>query len=146
MEAIVRMCPLLESLYLDTPERGVVARVADFAQPVQRLKLHKFCCREFAELAERTGGALLHVTLVKGRGALDLGRLARWCGGLVDLDLYMMDGLLYVGERPFPGLCGLEMLSSPLSNAALRHLVGLAPRLQRLAVDQVGFSDEDMAR
>lgn len=142
----MRMCPLLESIYLDTPERGVLARVAELAQPVQRLKVHKFCCREFAELAERVGNALLHVTLIKGRGVLDLGRLARWCSGLVDLDLYMMDGLMYVGERPFEALCGLEMLSSPLSNAALGHFVGRAPRLQRLAVDQVGFSDGDMAR
>lgn len=156
MECIVRMCPQLESLYLDTPESGVLRRLgeelttvsASASSALQRLKVHKFCCREFGELAEMpaVGGALVHVTLMKGRGALDLGRLARFCGALADLDLYMMDGLMYVGEREFPALGGLEMLSSPLSTAALRHFVCRAPKLQRLAVDQIGWNDDEMAR
>lgn len=144
MDAIIRMCPLLDSIYLDTPESGVLLKMQ--VVNLKRMKLYKFCCKELAELMEVIGRNLLHLTVIKGRGQMDLGRLARNCAGLMDLDCYMMDGLTYASDRRFDNLQGLEMLNSPFSNSSLRHFVCNTPTLKRLAVDSITLTDEDMVR
>lgn len=144
MDVIIQMCPQLESVYLDTPESGVMMQMK--AIRLRRLKLYKFCCKELALLLELIGRNLQHLTVIKGRGTFDLGKMARDCSGLVDLDCYMMEALAYGSDRKFDNLCGLEILNSPLSNSALRHFVCNSPTLQRLAVDSITLDDEDMAR
>lgn len=144
MDAIIRMCPQLDSIYLDTPDSGVLLKMQVIK--LKRIKVYKFCCKELAETVEVIGRSLLHLTVIKGRGQLDLGKLARHCDGLRDLDCYMMEGLTYTGDRRFEHLEGLEMLNSPFTNASLRHFVCNTPTLKRLAVDSITFTDEDMAR
>lgn len=144
MDVIIKMCPFLESVYLDTPETGVMLQM----QPIRlrRIKLYKFCCKELGQLLEIIGRNVQHLTVIKGRGTMNLGHLAINCAGLLDLDCYMMDGLSYVNERKFDNLRGLEILNSPFANNALRHFICNAPTLQRLAVDTISLNDEDIAR
>lgn len=144
MDVIIQMCPALDSIYLDTPDAGVMLKLKTIN--LKKFKVYKFSCAELTELLESIGKNLGHLTVIKGRGPLDLGKLARSCAGLVDLDCYMMELLTYACDRKFENLQGLEMLNSPFSNSALRHFVCNTPTLKRLAVDSITFTDEDMAR
>lgn len=144
MDAIIKMCPELDAIYLDTPDAGVMHKLK--ALRLRRLKIYKFCCIELCELLETIGKNLAHLTVIKGRGILDLGKLIRSCSGLVDLDCYMMEMLTYLCDRKFENLQGLEMLNSPLTTTSLKHFVCNTTTLKRLAVDSTTFSDEDMAR
>lgn len=146
VEIIAKTCPYLQSLYLDTPKLGCLRGLANTF--LQKLKIYKFSSIELLKLLERVGETLVHLTIIKSNGALDLNVLARMCPALVDLDCYMIDGLLYGNSKysHFACLEGLEMLSSPMSNMALKDLICNNTQLKRLAVDNVSFSDEDVFR
>ncbi|XP_037042341.1 uncharacterized protein LOC119078746 isoform X2 [Bradysia coprophila] len=143
IDAIVEMCPDLESIYLDTPDSGVMHKLKFLN--LRKLKIYKFCCIELEQLLENIGRNLYHLTIIKGRGTMDLGRLSRACCGLVDLDCYMMDLMTYNSDRKFDNLQGLEMLNSPFTNTALKRFVCNTRTLKRLAIDSITFTDEDMA-
>lgn len=144
IDAIVQMCPELESIYLDTPDSGVMHKLKSLS--LRKFKIYKFCCVELEQLLESIGRNLNHLTVIKGRGTMDLGRLARSCSGLIDLDCYMMDLMTYTCDRKFDNLQGLEMLNSPFTNTSLKRFVCNTQSLKRLAIDSITFTDEDMAR
>lgn len=146
IRVIVKTCPNLESLYLDTPKLGCLQALA--TTYLRKLKIYKFSCHELVKLLENIGRNLAHLTMIKSSGDLDLNTLARMCPGLIDLDCYMLDGLVYVHSNHyrFSRLEGLEMLSSPMSNTALKALICNTTQLKRLAVDSVSFNDEDVVR
>ncbi|KFB46719.1 AGAP003930-PA-like protein [Anopheles sinensis] len=145
MDAIVRTCPRLEDIYLDSPEVGILEKL----KPVRlrRIKLYKFSCYELLGLLEAggPGSSLYHLTTIKGYGPLEINRLVRVCPNLLDLDLYMMDSLTFSGDSSFPNLQGLEILSSPIQKPSLRNFICRTTTLKRLAVDTVSFSDEDIS-
>jgi len=85
--------------------------------------------------------------MIKGLGNLDLGKLARLCPSLIDLDCYMIDSLSYgQGHAKFQQLEGLEILSSAIMNSSLKAFLCNSTDLKRLAVDTVDFTDEDIMR
>lgn len=146
LRIIVKTCPKLQSLYLDTPKVGCLQTLNTTF--LRKLKIYKFSSKELLQLLEKIGSSLIHLTMIKSNGNLDLNDLARRCPCLVDLDCYMMDGLIYVNSNHcrFTHLEGLEMLSSPMTNIALKSLICNNTQLKRLAVDSVTFSDEDIVR
>lgn len=145
LDAIVSTCPELESLYLDTPENGILHKISSLK--LVRLKLYKFCCNEFSQIIKSIGPNLLHLTVIKGRNDLDIGKIATNCSSLIDLDCYMMENLIYNSDCPkFENILGLELLNSPISVSSLKNFISRSTSLKRLAVDSVGFSDEDMIR
>lgn len=144
MDAIKETCPKLEYLYLDTPDRGILSKMNDMK--LFKLKLYRFDCAELYPVLENIGNHLIHVTLIKGRGTMEIGRLITACPSLIDLDFYMMDMLSYSSEKCFNRLQGLEILSSPLQLWSLKYFICNTPTLKRLAIDSVTFTDEDMTR
>ncbi|XP_055386375.1 uncharacterized protein LOC129615273 isoform X2 [Condylostylus longicornis] len=142
LEIIVTTCPNLETLYLDTPKEGILSRLK--YTKLRKLKIYKFQCDELLQLLENIGKNLSHLTVIKGRGTMELGKLARLCPSLIDLDFYMMDQLTYNIPIKFDSLHGLEMLNSPLSMVSLKHFICNNTSLRRLAVDSVIFGDEDL--
>uniref|UniRef100_A0A1B0A0N2 Uncharacterized protein n=1 Tax=Glossina pallidipes TaxID=7398 RepID=A0A1B0A0N2_GLOPL len=143
LQTIVRTCPHLESLYLDTPKSGCLHVL--HSHFLRKLKIYKFSCAELFKLLESIGQNLSHLTMIKGNGELALDRLAYICPLLIDLDCYMMDRLIYTsGQKRFIHLEGLEMLSCPITNTSLKALICNVTQLKRLAVDSVTFNDEDI--
>ncbi|KAM7353868.1 uncharacterized protein ACRADG_005787 isoform 2-T2 [Cochliomyia hominivorax] len=144
IKIIVKTCPNLESIYLDTPKIGCLRALA--GTYLRKLKIYKFSSNELVKLLENIGSNLVHLTMIKSNGNLDLNCLASMCPGLVDLDCYMMDGLTYTFSNHcrFTCLEGLEILSSPMTNIALKALICNNMKLKRLAVDSVSFNDEDI--
>ncbi|XP_075151817.1 uncharacterized protein LOC142225862 isoform X2 [Haematobia irritans] len=144
LTVIVKTCPNLQSLYLDTPKAGCLHILEKTF--LRKLKIYKFSCPELLSLLNITGTYLNHLTMIKGNGEIELDKLAFICPGLVDLDCYMMEGLTYTSpyHHKFSSLEGLEMLSSPISNAALKSLICNTTQLKRLAVDSVSLNDDDI--
>lgn len=145
LDIIIKTCPELESIYLDTPQQGILSKLQNTF--IRKLKIYKFSCDELMKLLEKLGRTLVHLTMIKGNGVLELGKLARICSGLIDLDCYMMDLLLYnFCDIKFECLQGLEMLNSPMNSISLKYFICNTTTLKRLAVDSVTFTDEDIAR
>uniref|UniRef100_A0A8D8B8R0 (northern house mosquito) hypothetical protein n=1 Tax=Culex pipiens TaxID=7175 RepID=A0A8D8B8R0_CULPI len=143
MDAIVGTCPNLQDLYLDRPESGILQKLNDVR--LRRLKLYKFNCSELIALTNSIGNFLRHITLIKGRGTMEIHALARSCPTLIDLDLYMMDSLTFSGDRAFTDLQGLEILSSPFSHPGLHSFLSQSTRLKRIAIDCVMFTEEEFS-
>lgn len=146
LNIVVKTCPNLQSLYLDTPKAGCLDSLSDTF--LRKLKIYKFSCSELLSLLEKTGRYLDHLTMIKGNGEIELGTLALMCPGLIDLDCYMMEGLTYMNPNQYRlnRLEGLEMLSSPISNTALKSLICNTTQLKRLAVDSISLTDDDVVR
>lgn len=144
MDAIRDTCPKLEDLYLDTPDRGILSKMSEMK--LAKLKLYRFDCAELYPVLDKIGQKLIHVTLIKGRNTMEIGKLITSCPSLIDLDFYMMDMLSYSSDKCFNRLQGLEILSSPLQLWSLKYFICNTPTLKRLAIDSVTFTDEDMTR
>lgn len=143
MDAIIDTCPNLQDLYIDSPETNTLVKLSKVN--LRRLKLYKFNCSELLTLLESIGNFTRHLTVIKGRGTMEIHRLIRCCPNLIDLDFYMMDSLSFSGDHGFLDLQGLEILSSPISQPGLRNLLSLSTTLKRLAIDSVTFTDEDFS-
>lgn len=142
LDAIIKTSPLLESIYLDTPQPGIIHKLT--VLKLRKLKIHKFSCIEFYPVVDVIGRYLGHLTLIKGSGTLEIGKLITACPLLLDLDLYMMDTLSYTSDKAFGRLQGIEILSSPIQLWSLKYFICNTPTLKRLAVDTVNLTDEDM--
>ncbi|XP_013113817.2 uncharacterized protein LOC106091726 [Stomoxys calcitrans] len=144
LSLVVKTCPNLQSLYLDTPKAGCLQVLSQTF--LRKLKIYKFSCSELLSLLENTGRYLDHLTMIKGNGEIELSVLASICPSLIELDCYMMDGLSYFNQNHhrFSRLEGLEMLSSPIPNTALKSLICNTTQLKRLAVDSTALNDDDI--
>ncbi|XP_023031610.1 uncharacterized protein LOC6642620 isoform X1 [Drosophila willistoni] len=144
LQVIMQTCPRLETLYLDSPKMGSLRAL--HTRTLRKLKIYKFAVGELLPLLERPiGRNLRHLTMIKGTGNLELGKLARLCPSLIDLDCYMVDSLSYAHTQGrFQQLEGLEILSSDFMTSSLKSFLCNCTDLKRLAVDTVEFTDEDI--
>lgn len=142
LECVVNCCPHLESIYLDSPHKGILHKLKKSL--VRKLKIYRFQSEEFLDLVNYIGNHLAYVTLIKGAGSLEIGMLARRCSSLIELELYMMEGLTYVYQRSFTCLQGLEMLNSYMIGSSLRDFICNSLTLKRLAIDSVNFTNEEI--
>ncbi|XP_023170784.1 uncharacterized protein LOC111599380 isoform X3 [Drosophila hydei] len=101
---------------------------------------------ELMSLLEKPiGRSLRHLTMIKGSGNLELGKLARVCPILIDLDCYVIESLSYAQPQArFQQLEGLEILSCEMMSSSLKAFLCSVTDLKRLAVDSVDFTDEDI--
>lgn len=145
LDSMVECCPDLENVYLDTPSPGILHKLANLRR-LEQLKLYKFSCDELlTELLPKIGFNLQKLTLIKGKGACDLGLLAKRCPLILELECYLMDMLTFACDGVFQMLQGLEILNSCVNNFALKaFIVAHAKTLHRIGVDQVSFKDEDI--
>lgn len=146
LQCIVRMCPKLESLYLDSPEPGILHELSHTR--LYNLKIFKFYSHELMELLHSMGCHLRHLALIKGIGSIELCHLFRLCTSLCYLDCYKLERLTFMyyinNEKPLVNIQGLELVSSPISIADLKSFLCHAHNIKRLAIDMVAFDDNDM--
>lgn len=146
LDAIVSCCPELENIYLDTPTAGILGKLAELRR-LQQLKLYKFCCNELDLLLQNIGFNLHYLTVIKGKGVMDISRLAQRCPALVDLDCYLMELLIFSCDYRFEKIEGLEILNSCIGHSTLKNLIAAhSNTIQRLAIDTIPFSDDDLTR
>ncbi|XP_034098749.1 uncharacterized protein LOC132783410 isoform X1 [Drosophila nasuta] len=143
LQVLLQTCPQLETLYLDSPKLGCLRALQ--TRQLRKLKICKFVVAELISLLERPmGQKLRHLTLIKGSGNLDLGKLARLCPSLIDLDCYVVESLSYASQVRFQQLEGLEILSCDMMTSSLKAFLCNTTDLKRLAVDSVDFTDDDI--
>ncbi|XP_017855430.1 uncharacterized protein LOC108608527 isoform X2 [Drosophila busckii] len=144
LRIIMQTCPQLETLYMDSPKLGALRALQNGT--LRKLKICKFAVAELLALLERPlGRNLRHLTMIKGTGNLELGKLARLCPALIDLDCYLIESLSYAQcHVRFQQLEGLEILSSDILTSSLKSFVCNCTDLKRLAVDSVDITDEDI--
>ncbi|XP_026473858.1 uncharacterized protein LOC113377678 [Ctenocephalides felis] len=144
MNAILEICPDIDCLYLDNPGQGVVSKIDQLK--LTKLKLHNFRCMDLHLLLQSCGETLVHLSVIQGRGTIDFSKLADHCPSLTGLEVYMMDSLVKSEEIKFLNLQNLEILHSKVSNSILSYLMTHAPKLKRLSVGDVNFTDDDIFR
>ncbi|EDW63956.1 uncharacterized protein [Drosophila virilis] len=144
LNVMLQTCPQLETLYLDSPKLGALRALQTCT--LRKLKICKFIVAELLSLLERPiGRNLRHLTMIKGTGNLELGKLARLCPTLIDLDCYVIESLSYAQTQArFQQLESLEILSCDMLTSSLKAFLCTTTDLKRLAVDSVDFNDDDI--
>lgn len=146
MNAICKTCPHLEHLYVDSPEPNAISQLTALRH-LQRLKIYRFKSDEIMPVIKCIGSQFRHLTLMKGKGIMDVAILIHHCPNLIDLDFYMMHDLTCSCEENFKQLQTLEILNSSMSPTTLRHLIcNCHQTIRRLAVDIMPFTEEEMVR
>lgn len=144
--SIVKVCPLLETIYLQKPELGVISMI-EKVENLHRLKLNKFPCHEFHQLIERCGSRINSIMLSQATGPLNLTHVADKCSSLVSIELYKMETLTHEEEIPFTRLEDVEVLHCNIRTSTFKYLMTCAPNLRKMIVgDEIKLNDVDMAR
>lgn len=145
-DAVYQTCPILEGLYFDTPENGVIETISRF-QNLTSLKLNKFQCLDFHRLVQTWGSSLQTISVCLGRGIFDISKLAQACPNLSKLGFYKMEFISHTTEDYLPKLNHLEVTYSELTPSCLRYILSKSPNLKHISIgDEVGITDGDLYR
>lgn len=146
LEAVYQTCPILEELYLDTPENDVIETISKF-QTLTSLKLNKFQCLELHRLLQKWGSSLQTISVCLGRGIFDISKLAQSCPNLSKIEFYKMEFISHTVDEFLSKLVHLEVTYSELTPSCLRYILSKSPNLKRISIgDEVGITDGDLYR
>jgi len=134
-DLLVRLCPRLRFVYLDTPEVGVLPMLAQLPA-LRSLKVRAFRLAELLALLEKAGSRILSLEFVGSSDEpLPLDVLATLCPNLERLESGSVALVPYIPPSTrFPALRSFGVGRSVLSTSVVRNVVKSAPSLQRLAV------------
>ncbi|PSN49502.1 hypothetical protein C0J52_14262 [Blattella germanica] len=144
-DAIVKLCPKLESMYLDRPNKGVIGRL-HLIPKLNHVKLNRFDCEELDSMLTKCGEKLDTLELLVGKGVVDMSALANHCPRLEKLVCYKMEFLTHYEQVTFPNLTKLEILHSPITTSCVRYLMTCCPKVEEFSVgENVDLTDDDIA-
>jgi hypothetical protein len=145
LNAIVKLCPKLESIYLDRPADGVIGRL-HLISNVKQVKLNRFNCTELNSLLPNCGGKLETLELLVGKGVVDMSLVASHCPQLKKLVCYKMEFLTHYEQVMFPSLTKLEILHSLITTSCVRYLMSSSPHIEELSIgEDIDLTDSDFA-
>lgn len=146
MKAIVALCPMLETIYLEEPEHGVMQLIKDLNN-VNKIKLNKFQCHELHQLLEKVGYKIITLMLSASSGSFNFTRIAETCRNLESLEFYQIQTATHEEEIPFNKLEHIEIIQGNLSSSLLKYLMTGSPKLKKLIIgDEIKLDDNDMSR
>ncbi|XP_045775012.1 uncharacterized protein LOC123873946 [Maniola jurtina] len=146
MKAITALCPMIETIYLEEPDQGVLQMVKDL-HVLNKIKLNKFQCHELHQLLDKIGYKIVTLMLSGARGSFNFTRIAETCQNLESLEFYSIQTATHEEEVPFNKLEHIEIIEGNLSPSCLRYLMTGSPKLKKLIIgDEVKLDDQDMAR
>lgn len=144
-DAIVKLCPKLESIYLDRPTDGVVARL-HLISNLKHVKLNRFDCAELDFMLTKCGGSLDTLELVVGKGVMDMSSVASHCPRLKKLMCYKMEFLTHYEQVMFSSLTKLEILHSIITTSCIKYLLSCSPQIEELSIgEDIDLNDSDFA-
>ncbi|XP_021914222.1 uncharacterized protein LOC110827147 [Zootermopsis nevadensis] len=145
LDAIVKLCPKLESIYLDRPADGVVGRL-HLISKLKHVKLNRFDCAQLDFLFVNCGRTLDTLELLVGKGVVDMSSIARHCPQLKKLICYKMEFLTHYDQVMFPSLTKLEVLHSAITTSCVRYLLSSSPQIEDLSIgEDIDLTDGDFA-
>jgi uncharacterized pyridoxamine 5'-phosphate oxidase family protein len=144
-DAIVKLCPKLESVYLDRPADGVVGRL-HLISKLKHVKLNRFDCAQLDFLFANCGGALDTLELLLGKGVVDMSSIAWHCPQLKKLMCYKMEFLTHYDQVMFTSLTKLEILHSAITTSCVKYLLSSSPQIEEFSVgEDIDLTDADFA-
>lgn len=145
-EAIYQTCPVLENLYFDTPDNGVIDLISKF-HSLNTLKLVKFQCHDLHKLLQNWGANIHTIKISLGRGIFDISKLAQSCPNITRIEFYKMEFISHTVDVPLCKLRQLEVLHTELTPSCLRYILSRSPELRKISIgDEVGITDGDLYR
>lgn len=145
LDALVKLCPKLESVYLDRPADGVVGRLNEISK-LKHVKLNRFDCAQLHFLFENCGGTLDTLELLVGKGVVDMSLIANHCPQVKKLSCYKMEFLTHYDQVIFPNLTKLEILHSPITTSCVKYLLSSSPQIEEFSIGEViDLTDSDFA-
>lgn len=146
MKAIVALCPMLETIYLEKPEHGVMQLIKDLNY-VNKIKLNKFQCHELHQLLEIIGYKIVTLMLSASSGSFNFTRIAETCRNMESIEFYQIQTATHEEEIPFNKLEHIEIIQGNLSSSLLKYLMTGSPKLKKLIIgDEIKLDDNDMSR
>lgn len=146
MKAIIALCPMLETIYLENPEQGVLQHVKDLKY-ISKIKLNKFQCHELHQLLEKIGYKIVSLMLSGSSGSFNFTRIAETCRNLESIEFYSIQTATHEEEIPFNKLEHIEIIQGNLSTSLLKYLMTGSPMLKKLIIgDEIKLDDNDMSR
>ncbi|XP_022122970.2 uncharacterized protein LOC110998574 [Pieris rapae] len=146
MKAITAICPLVETIYLEEPDQGVLQQLKDLSY-INKIKLNKFQCHELHQLLDKIGYKILTLMLSGSIGSFNFTRIAETCPNLESLEFYQCQTATHEEEVPFNKLDHIEIIQGNLSGPCLKYLMTSSPKLKKLIIgDEIKLDDNDFAR
>ncbi|XP_072944720.1 uncharacterized protein [Epargyreus clarus] len=146
MRAIIELCPMIETIYLEEPAQGVLQQLKDLSN-INKIKLNKFQCHELHQLLDKIGYKIVTLMLSGSLGSFNFTRIAETCRNLESLEFYQIQTATHEEEIPFNKLEHIEIIQGNLSGPCLKYLMTGSPRLKKLIIgDEIKLDDNDMAR
>lgn len=146
MKAILALCPMIETIYLEEPDQGVLQQIKELNY-VNKIKLNKFQCHELHQLLDKVGHRIGTLMLSGSSGSFNFTRLAETCRNLESLEFYQIQTATHEEEIPFNKLEHIEIIHGNLSTSCLKYLMTGSPKLKKLIIgDEIKLDDNDMSR
>ncbi|XP_030020285.2 uncharacterized protein LOC115440215 [Manduca sexta] len=146
MKAILALCPMLETIYLEDPEQGVLQQIKDL-NCINKIKLNKFQCHELHQLLDKIGYKIVSLMLSGSSGSFNFTRIAETCRNLESIEFYSIQTATHEEEIPFNKLEHIEIIQGNLSTSCLKYLMTGSPKLKKLIIgDEIKLDDNDMSR
>ncbi|KAJ8712422.1 hypothetical protein PYW07_005264 [Mythimna separata] len=146
MKAIVSICPMIETIYLEEPDQGVLQQIKEL-NCVNKIKLNKFQCHELHQLLDKIGHRVGTLMLSGSTGSFNFTRVAETCRNLESLEFYQIQTATHEEEIPFNNLEHIEIIHGNLSSSCLKYLMTGSPKLKKLIIgDEIKLDDNDMSR
>ncbi|XP_018320650.1 uncharacterized protein LOC108733824 [Agrilus planipennis] len=146
-EAIVKTCPNLKSVYLDTPLKNTL-KVLSTLKSLHTLKLSKPLYEELMGYLEKSGYQIQVLKLISVKeNVVDLGEICKNAPNLQTLECFKMSLTSTKIDYYFMHLESVDLSYCNTSNFILRFLLMNSPKLRRLVIgDGIKFNDDDMFR
>ncbi|KAJ8918077.1 hypothetical protein NQ315_011534 [Exocentrus adspersus] len=147
MESIIKLCPGLESIHIDTPQRGVLEKLSDLKK-LNSLKLVKANMEEVLNYLRVSGGQLQVLKLNHNKNvSLDLSQICLDVPNLQTLECFQMQLTFTNSSTYFMSLQNVELLYCDTSDHVLRYILTNSPFLKRIVVGcVVNMTDGDIFR
>lgn len=146
-EAIVNTCPLLENVYFDTPNTGVVCDLGRLKM-LHSLKLSRFSWTELQSYLQVYGSRLHTMKLNTCKDeVIDLSTISHSTPNLVTLECFKVELTFTELNSYFMSLENLEVLYCNIGGLVLGYLLLNSPYIKKVVVgDVIHMTDGDVFR
>ncbi|GJQ69015.1 hypothetical protein Trydic_g6188 [Trypoxylus dichotomus] len=147
LEAIVHLCPKLQSVHLNSPQEGVLCSLGRL-KSLNSLKLSRPVYRDLACYLAKSGGRLqvLKLNLIKEH-RIDVSEVCIYAPELQTLECFKLSLCCLQPDNYFMNLRTVEILYCDVSGNVLRYLLMNTPFLKRIVVgDVIAMTDGDIFR
>lgn len=147
MDSIIKLCPNLERIHLDSVESGVLEKLSELKR-LNSLKLTKPNLDEVMDYLKTSGEQLQTLTLNNNKkSSLNLSEICLYVPNLQTLEFFQMKLTFTNLNAYFMTLQNVELLYCDMSDHVVRYILTNAPFLKRIVVGCViNMTDGDIFR